>query len=78
MFDIARLRRKESWTADELAEELYAMFGPLNNLSHSGRITINSSMDQAPIVIKRSGTGSGVKLISLLDQNGDEEGSVSI
>lgn len=57
-----RLRREEKWTADMLAEELFAMFGPDVTLEHHGQIIIQKPENGPPIVIR--GLSSGDTIIS--------------
>lgn len=55
-----RLLRKENWTADDLAQELWAMFGPNVPLEHRGPITIYQDGDQPAITFRDYGDGDTV------------------
>lgn len=78
MFDkqAGRLLRKDDWTANELAQELAAMLKAGVPLVNSGGVTFKSDMTNAPIVVQRSGAGN--KVISVVDENGAEVGSITI
>jgi hypothetical protein len=48
-----RLVRPDDWTANELAQELYAMFSPEIALSHRGPITLYAQ-EGAPIIVENA------------------------
>lgn len=55
-----RLLRKERWTADDLAQELWAMFGPDVPLEHRGPVTLVQDGEQPAITFRNFGDGDSV------------------
>lgn len=73
-----RLLREESWTADLLAQEMYAMFGPDVPLEHHGQITLVKPSNGSPIVLKD--VVDGDTIISVPSREGavEDEDAVSL
>jgi hypothetical protein len=55
-----RLLRKERWSADELAQELWAMFGPEVPLEHRGPVTLYSDGEHPAITYRNFDEGDSV------------------
>lgn len=66
-----RLLREQDWTANLLAEELYAMFGPDVVLEHHGQIVLRKPENGPSIIVQ--GVADGDTLISVPPQEGAVE-----
>jgi hypothetical protein len=63
-----RLLRRDNWTATDLAQELWAMFGPDVPLDHRGPITLYRDGEQPAIIYKNFGESDSLFRVD----NGDD------
>lgn len=65
----SRLLRRENWTADDLAQELWAMFGPEVPLEHRGPITLVNDGENPAITFRNFGDSDAVFQVTRVENN---------